>query len=128
MKRYHGHMFVAPNRLYFICTAQGGAWAAAIGQGLGGAVGGLIAAAGSKTPGQAGAALDEQQLAAAAAENAGSLVMEPAQIEEIKETIWWRLIRWNGKKLGLPNGLGKPLKAELGPWARANNVKTKGKF
>jgi hypothetical protein len=52
--------------------------------------------------------------------------MEPGQIEIIKETIWWRLIRWNGKKFGLPSGLGKPLKQALGPWAKHHGVKTKG--
>jgi len=56
----------------------------------------------------------------------GSLIMEAAQIEEIKETIWWRLIRWNGKKFGLPSGLGKPLKADLGAWVKYHNVKHKG--
>jgi len=38
MKRFHGHVFLPPNRLYFVCTKTGGAWAAAIGQGLGGAI------------------------------------------------------------------------------------------
>lgn len=35
MKRFHGDVFLAPGRLYFVCSKVGGAWAAAIGQGLG---------------------------------------------------------------------------------------------
>jgi hypothetical protein len=126
MKRFHGHVFLAPQRLYFVCSKQGGAWAAAIGQSLGGVVGALIANAATSKPGEAPQTVDEASLQQAVAQHEGSLVMEAGQIEEIKETIWWRLIRWNGQKFGLPNGLGKPLKAELGAWAKAHNVKTKG--
>ena len=126
MKRFHGHVFLAPGKLYFVCSKQGGAWAAAIGQSLGGIVGGAIAAAASKKPGEAPDAVDEATLEKAVAENEGSLIMEAPQIEEIKQTMWMRLIRWNGKKFGLPNGLGKPLKAALGEWAKIHNVKTKG--
>jgi len=71
-------------------------------------------------------ALDEARVAAAVAANEGSLIMEAPQIEEIKHTLFWRLIRWNGKKFGLPNGLPKPLKGELASWAQAHGVKTKG--
>src|SRR5262245_45735568 len=126
MKRFHGHVFLAPTRLYFVCSKQGGAWAAAIGQGLGGAIGGAIAAMAQPTVGQGAAAVDEAQLQQAVSQNAGSMIMEAGKTEEIKETIWWRLIRFDGKKYGLPRGLGKPLKLELGKWATANNVKTKG--
>ena len=126
MKRFHGHVFLAPNRLYFVCTKTGGAWAAAIGQGLGGAIGGAIAAGFQPTAGAAPTVVDEGQLQQAVAQNEGSMIMDAAKIEEIKETIWWRLIRFDGKKFGLPRGLGKPLKQELGKWAAAHNVKTKG--
>jgi len=126
MKRFHGNLFLAPTRLYFVCTKQGGAWAAAIGQGVGGLIGGAIAAMATGGPGAGQVAIDEAQLQQAVAANEGSLIMEPAQIEIIKETIWWRLIRWNGKKFGLPMGLGKPLKKELALWTQANNVQQKG--
>jgi hypothetical protein len=126
MKRFHGHLFLGPNRLYFVCQKQGGAWAAALGAGLGGAIGGAIVGLASSGPGQAPVDVEEAHVAHAVATNEGSLIMEASQIEEIKETIWWRLIRWNGKKFGLPNGLGKPLKADLGQWAKYHNVKTKG--
>lgn len=126
MKRFHGHLFLAPERLYFVCSKQGGAWAAAIGQGLGGIVGGAIAAAGSPKPGEAPPVVDEAALQQAVADNEGSLIMEAPQIEMIKHTLWLRLIRWNGKKFGLPNGLAKPLKIKLGQWAKEHNVQTKG--
>jgi len=126
MKRFHGHVFLAPGKLYFVCSKQGGAWAAAIGQSLGGIVGGAIAAAASKKPGEAPDAIDEAAVEKAVAENDGSLIMEAPQIEMIKHTMWMRQIKWNGKKFGLPNGLAKPLKAALGEWAKTHNVKTKG--
>lgn len=126
MKKLHGHLFLAPTRLYFVCSKQGSAWAQAIGQGIGGAIGGAIAGLAEKRAGEAPAVFDEAQLQQAVAANEGSIIMEPAQIEVIKETMWWRIIRWNGKKFGLPNGLGKPLKKELGLWTQANNVQSKG--
>ena len=43
MNRMHGHVFLAPGRLYFVCLKTGGAWLAAIGQGVGGLVGGALA-------------------------------------------------------------------------------------
>jgi hypothetical protein len=126
MKQFHGHVFLAPSRLYFVCSKQGGAWAQAIGQSVGGLIGGAIAAIGHVGPGQGQAAIGEAELQQAVEQNQGSIVMEATQITEIKETLWWRLIRWDGKKFGLPRGLGKELKAALGPWAKVHNVKTKG--
>jgi len=126
MKRFHGHLFIAPERLYFVCSKQGGAWAAAIGQGLGGLVGGAIAAAGAPKPGEAPPVVDEAALEQAVQEHDGSLIMDPSKIEVIKHTLWMRLIKFDGKRFGLPNGMSKPLKAELGQWARGHNVKTKG--
>jgi hypothetical protein len=126
MKRFHGHVFLAPNRLYFVCSKKGGAWASAIGQTVGGAIGGAIASVLQPTPGAAPQVIDEHQLQQAVAQNEGSMIMDAAKIEVIKETMWLRLIRFDGKKFGLPEGLGKPLKQELGKWAAANNVTTKG--
>lgn len=126
MKRFHGHVFLGENRLYFICTAKGGAWAAAIGQGMGGLIGGAIAGAIQPSAGQAGVAYDENQLMQAVAQNEGSLIMEARDIQEIKVTIWWRLIKWQGKKYGLPSGMGKDLKQALGYWTQKNGVAQKG--
>ena len=127
MKRFHGHVFLGRDRLYFVCAKQGGAWAAAIGQSVGGLVGAAIAATATAGPGQTPqGTYDEETLARAVAEHEGSLIMEAAKLQEIKETLWWRIIRFDGKKYGLPRGLGKELKQALGPWARQNNVKTKG--
>ncbi len=126
MKRFHGHVFLAPGKLYFVCSKMGGAWAAAIGQGLGGLVGAAIVAAATPKPGEAPPVIDEAALQDAVARQEGSLVMEASKIEVIKHTLWWRLIKWDGKKFGLPNGLSKPLKVALGEWAKTHNVQTKG--
>lgn len=44
----------------------------------------------------------------------------------IKHALFWRPIKWNGQTIGLPQGMSKPLRAELGRWAQYHNVKSKG--
>ncbi|HET9990264.1 MAG TPA: hypothetical protein VFQ65_17155 [Kofleriaceae bacterium] len=126
MNRMHGHLFLAPGRLYFLCVKQGGAWLAVAGAALGGAVGGALAGLATSGAGAAPQVFDEATLHRYATQMPGSVVMEAPQIQEIKQTIWWRLIRANGQKFGLPHGLGGDLKAALGPWARHHQVKTVG--
>lgn len=126
MKRMHGHMYLAPGRLYFLCVKQGGAWLAVAGAAVGGAVGGALAGLATSGAGTAPQVFDEATLHQWATQMPGSIVMEAPQIQEIKQTIWWRLIRANGQKFGLPHGLGGDLKAALGPWARHHQVKTVG--
>jgi hypothetical protein len=126
MNRMHGHVFLAQGRLYFVCVKTGGAWLAAIGQGVGGLVGGALAGLAMPTVDGAPAIYDETQLHRAVSTMPGSLVMEAQNIQQIKETWAWRLIRANGKKYGLPKGLGRDLKAALGPWARYHQVRTVG--
>ncbi|HEX7701308.1 MAG TPA: hypothetical protein VF403_11310, partial [Kofleriaceae bacterium] len=126
MNRMHGHVFLAQGRLYFVCVKTGGAWLAAIGQGVGGLVGGALVGLAMPTVDGAPAIYDETQLHRAVSTMPGSLVMEAHNIQQIKETWAWRLIRANGKKYGLPKGLGRDLKAALGPWARYHQVRTVG--
>jgi hypothetical protein len=126
LTRLTGHMFVAPTRLYFICESQKGGLAMAIGQGVGGLIGGAIAGFFTPTPGQAAPVIDENMLLQAAHEKPGSVVMEPAQIKAIKETWMWRAIWWNGQTYALPKGLSKELNSELAMWCQANNVKNAG--
>ena len=127
MKRYYGHVFLGAGRLYFVCGRKGGVWAAAIGQGLGGALGGAIVA--MATPG-AGAAptnvVDEATVMQAMAANEGSLILEAKDLSMIKHTIFWRLFKWQGKTVGLPQGMSKELRAALKQWAAYHNVPTKG--
>ena len=126
MKRFYGHVFLAPNRLYFVCTKTGGAWAAAIGQGLGGALGGALVAMAQPKPGEAPAIVDEAMVMQAVAAHEGSMILEAKDLSMIKHTIFWRLFKWQGKTIGLPQGMSKPLKAALGPWAKYHGVPTKG--
>jgi hypothetical protein len=126
MQRMHGHLFLAPNRLYFLCVKQGGAWLAVAGQALGGAVGGALMGLAASGTGAAPAIYDEATLHQYAQQMPGSMVLEAPQIQEIKQTLFWRIIRANGNKYGLPQGLGSDLKAALGPWARYHQVKTTG--
>ncbi len=126
MKRFYGHLFLAANRLYFVCDKQGGAWAATIGQGLGGAIGGAIVALGTAGPAEVPPFVDEPTIQQVMAQRPGSLVLEASQISMIKHTLFWRLIKWNGMTIGLPQGMSKALKAAIGPWAKYHNVPSKG--
>jgi hypothetical protein len=126
MKRMHGHMYLAPGRLYFLCVKQGGAWLAVAGAAVGGAVGGALAGLATSSAGAAPQVFDEATLHQWATQMPGSVVMDAPQILMIKQTIWMRLIRANGQRFGLPHGLGGDLKAALGPWARQHAVKTVG--
>jgi hypothetical protein len=125
MKKLHGHWYLAPGKLYFICTNSNSAWGQAIGQGVGGVVGSLIGAIGRKSPGQSVGELDETGLQAAVASMPGSMIMPAEKIETIKVTIWWRLIRFDGQRFGFPNGLAKDLRAALKEWGQQNSVQTK---
>jgi hypothetical protein len=126
MKRYYGHLFLAANRLYFVCDKQGGAWAAAIGQGLGGAIGGAIVALGTAGPAEVPPFVDEPTVQQVMTQRPGSFVLEASQISMIKQTVFWRLIKWNGMTIGLPQGMSKQLRAALGPWADYHKVPHKG--
>ncbi len=128
MKKFHGHIFVAPEKLYFVCIKKGGGWTDVVGGQVGGLVGATIKVSGSKSTGEIPDldAANLKPLEQAVAENEGSMAMEPHQIKVIKHTLWWRLIRFNGKRYGLPNGMSKDLRRALGKWARSHNVKTKG--
>jgi hypothetical protein len=125
LTRLTGQMFLAPSRLYFVCESQKGGLAIAIGRGVGGLIGGALAALAAPTPGQA-PVLDEPTLYRITQERPGSLVMEPQHIKKIKCTIWTRGIFYSGATYALPNGLDRELKRELGLWCQGNNVKSAG--
>jgi hypothetical protein len=118
-------MFLAPSRLYFVCESQKGGLAIAIGRGVGGLIGGALAALAAPTPGQA-PQLDEPTLYQITQQQPGSLVMDPHLIKKIKCTIWTRGIWFNGLTYALPDGLEKGLRRELGLWCHGNNVKNAG--
>ena len=125
MTRLTGQMFIAPQRLIFICVSNKGGLAVAIGKGLGGIVGGIVAAAGAPGAGQ-GAPTDEATLLQQVSQHEGSLVMDPQQIKAIKDTFWTHAIWFQGKTYALPNGFPKLVKPMLGQWCNANNVKHAG--
>ena len=80
MSRFYGHLFLAANRLYFVCDKTGSAWGQAIGMGLGGAIGGAIA--GLATPGASASPgmVDEMTVYNAASTREGSLILEARDI------------------------------------------------
>jgi hypothetical protein len=127
MRKFRGQLFVAPSALYFVCAGSSSALWGAIGGQVGGLVGGAISAVGGGGHGaQPGGPVTEQQLHYAVTQAAGSMILVPQEIQEMKYTIWWRFIRWRNQKLGLPDGLHKQLRLELGQWARYYQIPTKG--
>jgi hypothetical protein len=125
LTRLTGHMYLAPTRLYFVCQSTKGGLAIAIGQGVGGLIGGAIAGFAMPGHGQA-QAIDENMLMKACSEAQGSLIMDAPKIKKMAYTIWTRGIWFDGKTYALPSGLSKELAAELGNWCVANNVQQKG--
>lgn len=126
LTRLTGQIFIAPARLFFLCESKKGGLGVALGRGLGGIVGGVIAAMAAPTPGQAAPVIDEPMLFQAVQSMPGSMVMEPAQFKAIKLTMWTRGIFYGGLTYALPEGLHGELKTELGHWCRANNVRSAG--
>jgi len=124
--RLTGHLFLAPTRLYFLCESTKGGLGAAIGQGLGGLVGGAIMALAAPKPGEAAPMIDEAMLQQAVQQKEGSMIIEPAKIKHIKETMWLRGLWYDGTTYGFPKGLSKELNHQLALWCQANNVKNKG--
>ncbi len=124
--RLTGQIFIAPARLFFLCESQKGGLGVALGRGLGGIVGGVIAAMAAPTPGMAAPVIDEPMLFQAVQNMPGSMVMEPPQFKAIKVTMWTRGIFYGGKTYALPEGLDRDCKTELGHWCHANNVRSAG--
>src|SRR5690606_34086578 len=123
MTRLTGHIHVAPARLYFICQSDKGGMGVALGKAVGGLIGGVIEGASAPTPGQGGQVTDEGELARAAQEHPGSLVMDPQRIRAIKDTFWTHAIWFDGTTYALRSTLDKALKLELGQWCQAHGVK-----
>lgn len=129
MRKYRGQMFVGPSAIYFVCGGSSSALWSAVGSQVGGLVGGAISAVGGGGHGQSpDGPVTEQQLQYAVTQAPDSMVMVPSEIQQLKYTLFWRFIRWRNQKLGLPAGLPKPLRAELGNWARHYQVATKGSW
>ena len=133
MTRLTGHMFIAPARLIFICGSNKGGFAAALGRGIAQGVGGIVGGVAGAVVGAAGhqniagmGGTDEQTLLGLVPQHEGSLVMEPQQIKQIKDTFWTHGIWFNGQTYALPNGLPKEMKPLLGQWCKQHNVKNAG--
>ncbi len=125
LKLQKGHMFVGQHALYFVSSSAGSVVWSAAGQALGGAVGALISMGGpSDATGQPSTVTEQAVYEAAIA--SGGMVFEPAKINIIKQTWLTRLIRYEGKVIGARSGFPKELRREIGIWAGARGVATKG--
>lgn len=128
MTRLHGHLYLAPGRLYFLCERTGGAWAQAVGTGVGGAIGGAIVAASQRALGDGPTFPDERALAAAMSERDNSQVLQAAELRLIKYSLWTgRALVSTTRTYGFPSGAKPELLRALGAWARTHGVATKGK-
>lgn len=129
MRKYRGQLFIGPSALYFVCAGSSSVLWGAVGQQVGGLVGGAISAVGGGGHGdQPQGPVTEQQVYNVVTQTPNSLAMIPQEIQELKYTIWWRLIRWRNEKIGLASGLPKACRAEIGNWARHYQVPMKGKW
>jgi hypothetical protein len=134
LTRLTGHIVVAPARLFFVCSSNKGGLTAAIGKGIGAGVGGIIGGvvgavvegSAAQAFGAVNAVYDEPTLFRAVQEAQGSLVMEPHQVKQIKDTFWTHGIWFNGLTYAIRSSLDKELKRELGLWCQQHNVKQAG--
>lgn len=129
MKKLNGHLIVGDSALYFFCSNSGSAWWDAVGQSVGGLLGGVVKGIGAIREGDAAPGPEgftEEMLREAIPNSPDNMIFEPANIEKISQTIWMRVFRANGQKFGVASGYSKPLRRELGPWAKRHGVKSKG--
>ena len=124
MTRLTGQFFLAPTRVFFLCESQKGGLAIALGKGLGGLVGGAIAAL--VTHSRSGAGDRRADVIPGGPTNAGIDGDGAAAVQSIKYTMWTRGIFYGGNTYALRDGLSKDLRQELGLWCQANNVMAKG--
>lgn len=128
--RFHGHLFLAPTRLYYVNGRQGYAWGG--GSRL---VAGLVNAHRSAAADEAlaatlgvapGTAVDEHVVYHATMRVEGSILMEAAELALVRHDWWWRGFKWkNGSKIGLLESPSE-LVRELALWTAANRVPSKG--
>lgn len=120
-----GHMFVGQRALYFVPSSAGSVIWSAAGQALGGAVGALVSMGGPKDAAGPSGPVTEEMVHQACVTSKG-IIFEPAKINIIKQTWLTRLIRYEGRVHGARHGFPKALRQEIGVWATAYGIKTKG--
>lgn len=120
-----GHMFVGQHALYFVPSSSGSAIWSAAGQALGGAVGALVSMGGPKDASGVPGLVAEKAVYEACKASKGTIFM-PDRIHVIKQTWLTRYIRYEGRVYGARHGFPKELRQEIGVWATARGIKTKG--
>jgi hypothetical protein len=130
IKTFTGKLIVADNALYFLCASTGSALLDGAAIGLLGAKGNrgwLINAFDTKSKSiTLPLDLTENDLNATVTEMPGSIIFEAKKIEIIKQNWAVKMIKWDGKKMGVPSGFSKELIKDLTPWAKKWNIPTSG--
>ncbi|MBL0047106.1 MAG: hypothetical protein IPP32_03305 [Bacteroidetes bacterium] len=122
-----GKLIIADNALYFLCSSKGNALLESAGRSIGGLSGYVIKAlADPSTSGELPSEINETELVNFASQLPNSIVFEANKIEKIQDTWLVKMIKWDGKKIGVPSGFSKSLKAELIPWSLKHGIATKG--
>jgi hypothetical protein len=129
--RFYGSLFLAPTRLYFVSGKQGYAWGGGSGMVDAMVTASRNEAAATNVATAVGAAspatLDEDGLRQAALGNKGSIIFEAPELALIRHDWWWCGFKWkDGKKIGVAKRFPPELVRELGLWAAANQVPSKG--
>ena len=126
MKNYLGKFIVTPNTLYFLCFSTGSALLQNVGKGLGGVAGGLMKAFADKGKYGDFETFTEDDVQTLMNELPNSIKFETDKIGIIQFNWAKRLIKYDGKTLGFPDGISKEHKEDLRTWIIDNKVKSKG--
>lgn len=137
-KKVHVHdgvLILGEDALYFFSKGKENvlktAVAKGIGKELGGAIGSTLArnireAAKKNADSEMPEELTQETLDAAVQNIENSMKFEAGKINKIQHNWMLRVIKYDGRNYGLPDGISKELRTALAPWAQKNNVKTKG--
>jgi len=123
-----GQMFIGENKLYFISEGSENVLKKAVGKGIGGIVGaGISSRSNSKTHEGIDGDFSEEELQKFVSEIPDSTVFEANKISLLRHDWMIRMMKYDGKNVGMPDGFPKEIQKPLGEWARKFNIKTKGK-
>lgn len=124
-KSYLGALCITDEKLYFICASQGSALLSKLSPGLG-LVGGIMQVLSDMDGYGDKDTIDEEKLAQLVQENEGSIAFETSKITKIQHNWLLRLIKYDGKTIGILDGGTKALLDDLGAWCEKHGIPKKG--
>lgn len=123
MKTYHGNLVIGDKALYFFSSGKVNVLKAGILKSESKELNAIVN--GRKNDEYDGPKAMEE-LNKAIAESEDNIKFDAHKIDKIQQNWLMKKIGYDGKTIGLPNGISKELKEALKPWAQKNGVKTVG--